>query len=107
VLESAFTSFSDVAHEAGWLAQFLNFFNREYFDSLTKIDRVRTPLLMLHGDLDTTIPMVLGKRLYTAASAPKQWVTIEGGAHSDLDHVNPDRYRAALQDFAAHYLSIQ
>ncbi len=105
VLESAFTSFSDVAHEAGWLARVFDLFNPEQFDSLSKIGRVHAPLLMLHGDQDTTIPMVLGQRLYAAAFQPKQWVTIEGAAHSDLDQVNPDRYRAALQEFSAHYSS--
>jgi pimeloyl-ACP methyl ester carboxylesterase len=105
VLESAFTSFSEVAHEAGWLAQAFDLFNPEQFDSLSKIGQVHAPLLMLHGDMDTTIPMVLGQRLYVAAAQPKQWVTIEGAAHSDLDQVNPERYQAALQEFAAHYSS--
>jgi pimeloyl-ACP methyl ester carboxylesterase len=105
VLESAFTSFSEVAHEAGWFTTVLDFFNPERFDSLSKIGQIHAPLLMLHGDQDTTIPMVLGQRLYAAAAQPKQWVTIEGAAHSDLDQVDPERYRAALQHFVASHLS--
>jgi pimeloyl-ACP methyl ester carboxylesterase len=105
VLESAFTSFDEVAHEAGWLARVLALFNREHFDSAAKIGRIQAPLLMLHGTLDDTIPIRLGERLFTAANAPKRWVTIDGAAHSDLDLVDPDLYQHSLRDFAAAYLA--
>jgi hypothetical protein len=105
VLESAFTSFDDVAREAGWLARVLAWFTRERFDSAAKIGRVQAPLLMLHGKLDDTIPMVLGERLYAAANAPKRWIMIEGAAHSDLDLVAPDLYQRSLRDFAAAQLA--
>jgi hypothetical protein len=105
VLESAFTSFDDVAREAGWLARVLAWFNRERFDSASKIGRIRAPLLMLHGSLDDTIPILLGKRLFAAANDPKRWVTIEGANHSDLDLVAPALYQSSLHDFATDYLA--
>lgn len=105
VLESAFTSFDDVAHEAGTLASLVNVFNRERFASIEKIGRVQAPLLMLHGTLDATIPIRLGQKLFAAANPPKQWLAIEGAAHSDLDQVNPALYQATLRGFAAMYLS--
>lgn len=105
VLESAFTSFTDVAHASGWLARLLSLFNREQFASIDKIRQVQVPLLMLHGSLDTTIPIQLGQQLFAAANPPKQWLAIEGAAHSDLDLVNPALYQATLRGFAANYLS--
>jgi hypothetical protein len=105
VLESAFTSFDEVARESGWLARVLAWFNRERFDSQSKIGRIQAPLLMLHGMLDDTIPIVLGERLFAAANNPKRWVTIEGAAHSDLDLVDPSLYQRSLRDFADSYLS--
>jgi hypothetical protein len=105
VLESAFTSFDEVARAAGWLARVLAWFTQERFDSAKKIGRIQAPLLMLHGKLDGTIPMVLGERLYAAANAPKRWVMIEGAAHSDLDLVAPDLYQRSLRDFAAVHLA--
>jgi pimeloyl-ACP methyl ester carboxylesterase len=105
VLESAFTSFNEVARESGWLARVLSWFTRERFDSAAKIGRVQAPLLMLHGKQDDTIPIVLGERLFAAANTPKRWVTIEGAAHSDLDLVAPAVYQSALRDFAAAYLA--
>lgn len=105
VLESAFTSFNGVAREAGLLVQFLNLFNSEHFDSLSKINKVHAPLLMLHGDQDSTIPILLGEQLYAAANSPKRWITLSGGSHSDLDKVNPALYQASLRDFVRTYLT--
>jgi alpha-beta hydrolase superfamily lysophospholipase len=105
ILESAFTSFSDVAREAGWVTQFLDLFNNERFASLEKISRVHAPLLMIHGTLDTTVPLRLGQQLFAAANPPKRWLTIEGGAHSDLNRVGQVPYQTALGFFLRDYLS--
>jgi alpha-beta hydrolase superfamily lysophospholipase len=105
VLESAFTSFNEVARESGWLARVLSWFTRERFDSAAKIGRVQAPLLMLHGKLDDTIPIVLGELLFADANTPKRWVAIDGAAHSDLDLVDPTLYQRSLRDFAAAYLA--
>lgn len=105
VLESAFTSFTDVAHASGWLPRLLNLFNREAFASIDKISQVHAPLLMLHGSLDATIPIQLGQQLFEAANPPKQWLTMAGAAHSDLNLVNPALYQATLRNFAANHLS--
>lgn len=107
VLESAFTSFTDVANASGWLAGLLNLFNPERFDSIDKITNIHAPLLMLHGSHDDTVPVHLGERLFAAANAPKQWLVMENAAHSDLDLANPALYQATLQGFAASYLSGQ
>lgn len=107
ILESAFTSFADVASEAGFAASLLLQLNSERFASIDKIGRVHAPLLMIHGSADTTIPMRLGRRLYSAANAPKRWLAIKGGAHSDLQDVGRARYQAALQHFKSDYLSPQ
>ena len=104
VLESALSSFSDVAREAGVLASLLALANNERFASVEKIGRVHAPLLMIHGSADTTIPITLGKKLFDAANPPKQWLVIEGGSHSDLDEVGKAQYQAALQDFIGKYL---
>ena len=107
VLESAFTSFGDVARASGWLASLLNLFNPERFDSIGKISRIHAPLLMLHGSQDDTVPVHLGEQLFAAANTPKQWLVVENAAHSDLDLADPVRYQASLRNFATRYLSGQ
>ena len=104
ILEAAITSFSDVAREAGLLAWFISRFNNERFASIEKIARVQAPLLMIHGSLDTTIPIRVGEKLFAAANPPKQWLTIEGGDHSDLDQIGHAQYQAALQHFMNKFL---
>lgn len=105
ILESAFTSFADVAHEAGFWASILALFTTERFASIDKIAQVQAPLLMLHGAQDHTVPMVLGQRLFDAAREPKQWVAIESASHSDINLVAAEAYQRALQTFRAKHLS--
>ncbi len=107
ILESAFTSFSDIAASAGWWASLVSLFNTERFDSINKIAGVQTPILMLHGSRDHTVPVNLGERLFAAANPPKQWLAIENARHSDLDLADPALYQATLSGFAARYLSGQ
>jgi alpha-beta hydrolase superfamily lysophospholipase len=105
ILESAFTSFAEVASQAGFWPRVLSLLIQERFASIEKISQVRAPLLMLHGDQDSTIPLSLGRQLFEAANPPKQWVEIAGGQHSDLNLVAREKYQAALAAFKATYLS--
>jgi uncharacterized protein len=109
ILESALSSFSDVAREAGLMARlvagFLSLANEQRFASIDKIGKVTAPLLMIHGSADTTITPRLGRRLFDAANAPKQWLVIDGGAHSDVDDIGRVQYQASLQDFMRRYLA--
>jgi len=105
VLESAFTSFDDVAGSVGMLGSLANLFFPDEFDSIGKISKVQAPLLMMHGRNDDTIPIQLGERLFAAARAPKHWLVMEDAKHSDLDIANPALYQTTLQSFAASYLS--
>jgi uncharacterized protein len=104
ILESAITSFTDVAREAGFFASLLGSFNTQRFASIEKITKVQAPVLMLHGTLDTTVPIVLGQKLFAAANMPKQWLAVEGGAHSNLNLVGSVQYQKALQEFKSRYV---
>lgn len=105
ILESAFTSFDDVAHEAGFWATLLQHFGTEHFASIDKIGQIHAPVLMLHGELDDTIPIRLGRRLFDAANEPKQWLSMTNGHHSDLDDIGHEPYLRALQSFQNIYLT--
>jgi pimeloyl-ACP methyl ester carboxylesterase len=105
ILESAFTSFRDIAREAGLVAGLAAYASNERFASDQKIGKVHAPLLMIHGSMDTTIPMVLGTRLFAAANRPKEWHTIQGGSHSDLHDVGKPEYQTMLQSFIKQYLA--
>ncbi len=104
ILESALTSFRDVAYEAGFLARILAAFNSEQFASIDKISRVTAPVLMIHGSLDTTIPIRIGEKLFAAANSPKEWLPIEGAAHSNSHQVGGMQYQTTLEKFKKTYL---
>ncbi len=104
ILESALTSFPDVASEASWLGRLVAAFNTERFASIEKINKVQAPLLMLHGAQDTTVPIALGQRLFEAANAPKEFVSIAGAAHSNLQSADSAAYQNALKSFKNLYL---
>ena len=105
ILESGFTSFTDIARSAGFVAGLLATASNERFTSIEKIGRVDAPLLMLHGSADATIPLPLGAKLFAAANQPKTWLTVEGGAHSDLQQVDAAGYQRALRHFINQYLT--
>lgn len=97
VLESTFTRMPDVAAEAGFWGRVAASITSLEFDSLSRIPRIDAPILMLHGTADTTVPIVLGRRLRDAAPASTRFIEIPGGTHSRLHSEAPERYREALQ----------
>ena len=81
VLEAPFTSIAAMAHQvlpgAGALM-------KTRWDSLSKIPRVRAPLLVLHGDRDEVVPFGQGRALFDAAQTPKAFVAVTGAGHNDV-----------------------
>jgi fermentation-respiration switch protein FrsA (DUF1100 family) len=72
------------------------------YDSLTKIKRVKAPLLMLHGDCDDVVPFQSGMELYESANEPKEFYTIEGAGHNDTYIIGGEGYISALQGFISN-----
>lgn len=70
------------------------------FNSIRKIKKVRCPILVIHGDSDTTIPAWHGRALFRAAPEPKRLVIIPGGGHNDIPPEAAEAYRRALVEFA-------
>ena len=68
------------------------------FDSMTRIARVTTPLLILHGTADNVVPHTMADELYRqAGSQDKRLVKIEGGTHSGAR--GGSEGRAAILEF--------
>jgi uncharacterized protein len=52
---------------------------RNPFESITRIDRIGSPILFLHSPEDRVIPFEEGRKLFAAAPPPKQFVEVSGG----------------------------
>jgi uncharacterized protein len=95
VIESAFTSFPDVA--AGfypylpvrWFAPLLF-----RYDTLACVKKVRCPVMVVHSRDDELVPFAFAQRLFEAAHEPKRFVEIAGG-HNGGYLLAGDVYRQA------------
>jgi len=83
VLEAPFSSLADAAqtHYPYIPARYLV---KDRFDSIAKIDKIRSPLFVVNGDQDGVIPAAQGRRLFNAAKEPKESRWISGGGHNNL-----------------------
>ncbi|NHW87478.1 alpha/beta hydrolase, partial [Escherichia coli] len=56
---------------------------RDRFDSLTKIARIASPVVLLHGTRDDVVPVAMGRRL-AAARPGSRWVETPEATHNDF-----------------------
>ena len=100
VLVSPFASVRDMARltlpfpPAGWLV-------RNHYDNIPRIQMLNIPLLVLHGDLDDTVPISQGRKLFEAANEPKRFQLLEGAAHNDTYEATAEQYWRAIESFLA------
>ena len=98
ILEAPFLSIKEMAKvHYGWLP--VGGLITTQYDNISKIGKVRVPVLILHGNQDETIPCEHGQRLFSAANAPKQFYTIQNGHHNDLYEVGGTDYLNAIVAF--------
>ena len=84
ILDAPFTSAAEVGAAAYPFAP-VRWFMRDEFHSDERIGRVSAPLLMLHGERDSIVPIKFGERLFALAREPKRFVRFPQGSHVDLD----------------------
>ena len=85
ILEAPYTSTADVAASRFPLAP-IRWLMRDQFHSDERIAQVTTPLLIMHGGRDRTVPIAFGIRLFSLAHEPKQFVKFPEGGHDNLDN---------------------
>ena len=103
VLVSTFTSVRDIArrHYPFVPAAVVP----DAYPSLRRIQDLRAPLLVLHGDRDDLVPLMYGEELYDAAPEPKRMHAIAGVGHNDLVERAGDEWAAAIAEFAREVCS--
>jgi fermentation-respiration switch protein FrsA (DUF1100 family) len=82
ILDAPYTSTVDVAElaypylPARWLMT-------DRYETLRHLRELKAPLLVVHGEKDTIIPIAMGRRVHAAASGPAEIVTFPQAGHSD------------------------
>jgi len=98
VLQSATLDLADVAglhypiFPATWLMS-------DRFNARTSIGDLKAPLLSIHGDADTIIPMKLGRAVFDRYAGPKEWYEIEGAGHNDMPYAGGRAYYERIHGF--------
>lgn len=77
---------------------------RTRYDTLATIRRVRTPVLVLHGDADEVVPWRQGRAVFDAAPGPKALATLPGARHNDAHLAAGDAYWRAWEAFLPAHL---
>lgn len=81
VLQSPYTSFTALARfHYPWIFMPL----RDKYDSLSRIQKIHAPVLMLHGKLDNIVPYQQGLVLFERANQPKKWIEFPDKGHQNL-----------------------
>jgi pimeloyl-ACP methyl ester carboxylesterase len=98
VLEATFTSIRDMVQHTAWRMLPVGLILTQEFDTLSKLPKIRQPLLIVHGTGDSVVPYEMGERLFAVATSPKRFIRVEGGSHHNLSAVANDQYRLALRE---------
>lgn len=69
------------------------------FDSLSRVQRLQVPILVIHGTADRVVPVRMGKALYEAAALPRHLLLVANAGHDDLPEVGGARYLQTLRQF--------
>ena len=86
ILEAPFTATVDIAAA---IYPFLpvRWLMKDQFRSDERIGKAQAPILVMHGERDTVVPIRFGEKLFAMAPEPKRFVRFANGGHEDLtDH---------------------
>jgi pimeloyl-ACP methyl ester carboxylesterase len=97
IVQSAFTSISDMAGEV--MPFVPRFILRTKMDSINKIGRVHCPKLFIHSPNDEMVPYRFGRKLFDAASEPKQFYEVAGASHNTIDLIGGRAYYNTIGNF--------
>lgn len=64
-----------------------------------EIRKTRIPVLLIHGDADTFVPVSMCHEIYNNCIAPRKKLIIKGAAHAESYYKDTKAYEAALDEF--------
>lgn len=103
ILQAPYKSVSGRAAEIYYFIP-VNLLIKDKFSSISKIHKVKAPLLIFHGEQDPTIPVEHGKAMFEAATSIKRAHFMPGVAHNDFDSAV---ISAHVLDFAKEHQLVQ
>lgn len=103
ILEGAFTSMFDMAKHRFSTLPIFDFMIWDKFDTKSHVkNRKFTPVLFIHGEEDSVIPISLGRETFSAAAQPKEFIAIPNMDHNQFPDFEP-RYREQIKEILASW----
>lgn len=98
ITEGVFSSVLDMArYQYPWMPLF-RFMIFDKYEAAEYLSIRKMPLLMLHAEYDSVIPIDIGQKAFEAAAEPKSWTVIKDTNHNDFPSVHQE-YRAQILEF--------
>ncbi len=98
VVESAFTSVTDLASEIYWFLP-VRWMSRFRYPTEEFLRDVECPVLIIHGRDDEIVPFAHAKALYAAANEPRTLLELPGGHNDATLRIRHGAYREGLEQF--------
>ncbi len=70
-------------------------------DNVSRVQRLRVPLLVIHDARDTVVPAAQARAVFRAAPGQKEFYSLEGAGHSDIADAGGDEYYEVLHRFCS------
>lgn len=99
VLQSTFTNLREMARHR-YPRTGIHYVAGRELDSVEAIGRVEVPTVVVHGTDDKTVPSWMAERLFEASRHGRELVLVDGGAHTNLFAIDPDRVVASIRRLA-------
>lgn len=94
IIQSGFNSALDVALKTYSMFP-ARLLMKDKFENKAKIAKVKSDLLVIHGDMDTLIPISFAQDLFGAANEPKTFMTVKGAGHNSTYNFGAGKMIAA------------
>lgn len=100
IIESGFADTLPLTQTLGIQTEGTDITEEDCFRNCEKIAEIKVPTLILHGSLDTMIPVKLAEKLQACCAArSKQFLVIPGASHSTMITTGGDLYFQTIKSF--------
>ena len=105
VLEGAFSSLREMSRVKYPWIYVPGFLIEDKFDTLSYVQNVSAPTLVMHAEKDSVIPPQQGRLVFEAVPGPKMWLALSGIDHNDFPAVYKI-YKERILDFVGKALRV-
>jgi fermentation-respiration switch protein FrsA (DUF1100 family) len=99
ILESAFTSYAGMLKYKAPFLYMIGGWKASEFSNISKIPKLKSPVILFHGTSDLIVPSEMSQRLYDAAQPPKKLYLVNGASHVNAMYLARKDLSEDLKEF--------